>query len=44
VFDVSDVSAPLAGARFYLTGLRDGGGNELMYFEIPLDSYLEKSH
>jgi hypothetical protein len=44
VFDVSDVSTPLAGARFYLTGLRDGGGNELMYFEIPLDSYLEKSH
>jgi len=44
MFDVSDVSAPLAGARFYLTGLRDSGGNELMYFEIPLDSYLEKSH
>jgi hypothetical protein len=35
-FDVSDVSNPLLGARFYLTGVRDSSGNELMYFEVPL--------
>ncbi len=39
-FDVSGISAPLAGARFYLTGVRDAKGNELMYFEVPLEKYL----
>jgi hypothetical protein len=39
-FDVSGISTPLAGAHFYLTGVRDGTGNELMYFEIPLEKYL----
>ena len=39
-FDVSDLSTPLAGAHFYLTGVRDSKGNELMYFEIPLEKYL----
>jgi hypothetical protein len=39
-FDVSDISTPLAGANFYLTGVRDAGGNELMYFEIALEKYL----
>jgi hypothetical protein len=39
-FDVSDISNPLAGANFYLTEVRDGKGNELMYFEIPLEKYL----
>jgi hypothetical protein len=39
-FDVSGISAPLAGAHLYLTGVRDGKGNELMYFEIPLEKYL----
>ena len=39
-FDVSDISAPLAGAHFYLTGVRDARGSELMYFEIPLENYL----
>lgn len=39
-FDVSDISTPLAGANFYVTGVRDGNGNELMYFEIPLEKYL----
>jgi len=34
-FDVSGISSPLAGARFYLTGLRDAKGSELLYFEIP---------
>jgi hypothetical protein len=39
-FDVSDLSTPLAGAHFYLTGVRDAKGSELMYFEIPLEKYL----
>jgi len=39
-FDVSDIPSPLAGARFYLTGVKDSTGHELMYFEIPLDDYL----
>jgi len=40
LFDVSDISNPLAGAHFYLTGVRDAKGNELMYFEVPLEKYL----
>jgi hypothetical protein len=39
-FDVSGLSAPLAGAHFYLTGLRDARGEQLMYFEVPLEKYL----
>jgi hypothetical protein len=41
-FDVSEVANPLEGARFYLTGVKDALGNELMYFEIPLDKYVKK--
>jgi hypothetical protein len=36
-FDVSGVSSPLAGARFYLTGVRDAKGGDLLYFEIPFE-------
>ena len=36
-FDVSGIPSPLAGGRFYLTGLRDAKGNELLYFEIPFE-------
>jgi hypothetical protein len=39
-FDVSEISAPLAGAHFYLTGVRDAKGNELMYFDVSLEKYL----
>ena len=35
-FDVTNVKQPVAGSHLYLTGIRDAGGNELMYFEIPL--------
>jgi len=35
-FDIEDVKEPVAGAHIYLTGVRDNGGNELMYFEIPV--------
>jgi|SRR5882672_2487059 len=33
-FDVTGISSPLEGARFYLTGLRNAKGTELLYFEI----------
>jgi hypothetical protein len=39
-FDVTGLSTPLAGANFYLTGIRDANGSELMYFEIALEKYL----
>lgn len=42
-FDVSDISAPLAGAHFYLTGVGDAKGNDLMYFEVSLDKYVSAS-
>jgi len=42
-FDVSDLSSPLSGANFYLTGVRDSSGHDLMYFEVSLDKYLEAS-
>lgn len=37
-FDVSGISNPLSNARFYLTGVRDSNGDEIMYFEIPLSN------
>jgi hypothetical protein len=36
-FDVSGLSNPLAGAHLYVSGVRDAKGNEMMYFEVPLD-------
>jgi hypothetical protein len=33
-FDVTGISSPLEGARFYMTGLRNAKGTELLYFEI----------
>jgi len=39
-FDVTGISTPLAGATFYLNGVRDAKGNELLYFEVPLEKYL----
>lgn len=39
-FDISGITAPLAGAHFYLTGVRNAKGNELMYFEVALEKYL----
>ena len=39
-FDVQGISNPLAGASFYLTGVRDVNDKELMYFEVPLEKYL----
>jgi len=39
-FDVAGISNPMAGAHLYLTGVRDSSGQELMYFELPLEKYL----
>lgn len=39
-FDVSGISTPLAGAHLYLMGLRNGNGNDLMYFDIAMEKYL----
>jgi hypothetical protein len=30
----------MAGAHLYVTGVLDSQGQELMYFEIPLEKYL----
>jgi hypothetical protein len=39
-FDIQDISNPLAGASFFVMGVHDAQGNELMYFEIPMEKYL----
>lgn len=39
-FDVEGISQPLAGAHLYVTGVRDGNGSELMFFDIPMEKYL----
>jgi hypothetical protein len=39
-YDVSQLANPLRGASLYVTKLRDAGGNELLYFEIPFSKYL----
>jgi hypothetical protein len=40
-YDVSVQDHPLKGARLYLYKLHDADGNELFYFEIPFDKYLQ---
>ena len=35
-FDIEDIRNPVQGAHIYLTGVRDAGGTELMYFDIPV--------
>jgi hypothetical protein len=40
-YDVSDLDHPLRGAKLHLHKLRDADGNELFYFEIPFDKYLQ---
>jgi hypothetical protein len=39
-FDVGGINSPLAGANADITGVADAMGNELMYFEIAMDQYL----
>jgi hypothetical protein len=48
-FDINGIENPLPGAHFFLTGLRNAKGDDLYYFEIPLEKYLsapqpEKPH
>src|SRR5579871_605285 len=38
--DVAGISSPLAGANIDITGVADAKGNELLFFEIPVDKYL----
>jgi hypothetical protein len=40
-FDVGGISSPLAGATIDITGVTDAKGNELMYFEVSVDKYLD---
>ena len=40
-YDVSGLTRPLMGARLYIRSIRDAGGNELFYFEVPFDKYLQ---
>lgn len=40
-FDVGGLSSPLPGATIDITGVADAKGNELLYFEISLDKYLD---
>lgn len=42
-FDVAGVSAPLSGSSMEITGVDNANGNELMFFEIPMDNYLHPS-
>lgn len=39
-FDIGDLDRPLEGAHLYVSGVKDGDGKELMYFEVALDKYL----
>lgn len=40
-YDVSELSHPLQGAKLHLHALRNADGQELFYFEIPFDKYLQ---
>jgi hypothetical protein len=40
-YDVSQLNNPLKGSKLHLHLLRDADGNELFYFEIPFDKYLQ---
>jgi hypothetical protein len=41
---VEGISTPLAGARIYVSGVDDANGTELMYFELPMEKYLNPPH
>ena len=40
-YDVSQLSHPLRGAKLHLHALKNAEGQELFYFEIPFDKYLQ---
>jgi hypothetical protein len=39
-FDVGGIRSPLQGSNIDVTGVNDAKGNELMFFEILMDKYL----
>jgi len=39
-FDVAGLNSPLRNATIDISGLSDAKGNELLFFEIPMDKYL----
>jgi hypothetical protein len=39
-FDVADLKSPLREATIDISGVADAKGNELLFFEIPMDKYL----
>jgi hypothetical protein len=39
-FDVGGISQPLAGAHLYVMKVLDANGQELMFFDIPMEKYL----
>jgi hypothetical protein len=39
-FDIGGITSPLPGATIDITGVADAKGQELLYFEISVDSYL----
>jgi len=41
-FDVEGIDDPLAGAHLYVSGLRNSQGQELIFFDIPLEQYLQR--
>jgi hypothetical protein len=40
-FDAGDISSPLRGATIDISGVDDAKGTELLFFEIPMDKYLD---
>jgi hypothetical protein len=40
-FDAGDISSPLRGATIDISGVDDAKGAELLFFEIPMDKYLD---
>ena len=40
-FDVGGITSPLPGATIDITGVADAKGTELLFFEIPVDNYLD---
>jgi hypothetical protein len=40
-FDIGDINSPLRGANIDITGVADAKGNELLFFEIAADKYLD---
>ena len=39
-FDIGGIRSPLEDANIDVTGINDAKGNELMFFEIPMEKYL----